>query len=171
MSELCGSGGVELTATHGVTVQRFVLNSLLTNGFVVRDNDTGALAIVDPGDRIDDLTRAAEEWGGDVRWILVTHCHPDHCAGVSRMVARVGGEVVGSVIAYGWVVAGDSPASPKRSLSSAGSVVGLWSTIIALRTNPRMLLPSDVVSSRPVRSWRRLIASMNVGFRPVAALR
>ncbi len=95
MSEVCGSEGVELTATHGVTVQRFVLNSLLTNGFVVRDNDTGALAIVDPGDRIDDLARAAEEWGGDVRWVLVTHCHPDHCAGVQQIVARIGGEVVG----------------------------------------------------------------------------
>lgn len=95
MSDLCGSDGVEVTATHGVTVQRFVLNSLLTNGFVARDNDTGALAIVDPGDRIDDLVRAAEEWGGDVRWILVTHCHPDHCAGVGQVVARVGGEVAG----------------------------------------------------------------------------
>lgn len=95
MSEVCGSEGVELTATHGVTIQRFVLNSFLTNGFVVRDNDTGALAIVDPGDRIDDLARAAEQWGGDVRWILVTHCHSDHCAGVGQMVARVGGEVAG----------------------------------------------------------------------------
>ncbi|MGH7566405.1 MAG: MBL fold metallo-hydrolase [Gemmatimonadota bacterium] len=87
--------GVEVITTHKVTVQRFVLNSLLTNGFVVRDNDTGALAIVDPGDRLDDLARAAEEWGGDVRWILVTHCHPDHCAGVEAMVERVGGQVAG----------------------------------------------------------------------------
>jgi glyoxylase-like metal-dependent hydrolase (beta-lactamase superfamily II) len=95
MSELCGSDGVELTATHGVTVQRFVLNRALTNGFVVRDNDTGALAIVEPGDRIDDLARAARDWGGDVRWVLVTHCHPDHCAGVGRLVGLVGGEVAG----------------------------------------------------------------------------
>jgi len=90
-----GSRAAEVTTTHNVTVQRFVLNSLLTNGFVVRDNDTGALAIVDPGDRLDDLARAAEDWGGDVRWILVTHCHPDHCAGVESMVERLGGRVVG----------------------------------------------------------------------------
>jgi glyoxylase-like metal-dependent hydrolase (beta-lactamase superfamily II) len=85
----------ESLVTHKVTVRRFVLNSMLTNGFVVRDNDTGALAIVDPGDRVDDLARAAEEWGGDVRWVLVTHCHPDHCAGVGELVERVGGEVAG----------------------------------------------------------------------------
>ena len=85
----------ELVETHKVSVRRFVLNSFLTNGFVIRDNDTGALAIVDPGDRVADLALAAEEWGGDVRWILVTHCHPDHCAGVTALVERVGGEVAG----------------------------------------------------------------------------
>lgn len=95
MTDSGGRDGVELRASHGVTVQRFVLNEILTNGFVVRDNDTGALAIVDPGDRLDDLARAAEEWGGDVRWILVTHRHSDHCSGVDRMVALVGGEVAG----------------------------------------------------------------------------
>jgi glyoxylase-like metal-dependent hydrolase (beta-lactamase superfamily II) len=88
-------GSEELVETHKVAVRRFVLNSFLTNGFVVRDKDTDALAIVDPGDRIEDLARAAEEWGGDVRWILVTHCHPDHCAGVRELVERVGGEVAG----------------------------------------------------------------------------
>jgi glyoxylase-like metal-dependent hydrolase (beta-lactamase superfamily II) len=95
MSGGSGKGAVEVITTHTVSVQRFVLNSLLTNGFVVRDNDTGALAIVDPGDRLDDLVKAAEEWGGDVRWILVTHCHSDHSAGVSALVDRVGGQVAG----------------------------------------------------------------------------
>jgi len=80
---------------HKVTVRRFVLNSLLTNGFVVKDNDTDALAIVDPGERVGDLAAAAAEWSGDVRLILVTHCHPDHCAGVEELVDLVGGEVAG----------------------------------------------------------------------------
>lgn len=85
----------DVFASHKVTVRRFVLNSMLTNGFVVRDNDTDALAIIDPGDRVGDLVAAAEEWGGDVRWILVTHCHADHCEGVAPLVEAVGGEVVG----------------------------------------------------------------------------
>lgn len=85
----------EVLETHKVAVRRMVLNAYLTNGFLVRDTATDALAIVDPGDRVDDLAAAAEEWGGDVRWILVTHTHPDHCAGVRELVARVGGEVAG----------------------------------------------------------------------------
>lgn len=68
-----------------ISVWRFVLNDLQTNGFVVREHDTGALAVVDPGDRAEDLIAAAREWGGDVRWILVTHLHGDHCAAVGPL--------------------------------------------------------------------------------------
>lgn len=77
----------EVRVTHDLTVRRMVLNDLATNGFVVRDNDTGALAIVDPGGRAEDLVAAAREWGGDVRAILVTHLHGDHCAAVGALVA------------------------------------------------------------------------------------
>ncbi|MGH7570503.1 MAG: MBL fold metallo-hydrolase [Gemmatimonadota bacterium] len=66
-----------------VRVWRFVLNDLLTNGFVVQERDGEALAVIDPGDRADDLIAAAKTWGGDVHWILVTHLHGDHCAQVS----------------------------------------------------------------------------------------
>ena len=67
------------------SVWRFVLNDLRTNGFVVKESKTGALAIVDPGARADDLLAAAAAWGGDVRWILVTHLHGDHYAEADRL--------------------------------------------------------------------------------------
>ena len=72
---------------HEIRVWRFVLNELLTNGFVVQERDGDALAVIDPGDRADDLIEAAEAWGGDVRWILVTHLHGDHCARVGDLAA------------------------------------------------------------------------------------
>lgn len=75
----------DVLVEHDLTVWRFVLNDLLTNGFVVRENDTDAIAIVDPGDRGHDLVAAAREWGGDVRAILVTHFHGDHCAAVDEV--------------------------------------------------------------------------------------
>ena len=76
----------DVLVSHDLTVWQFVLNDLQTNGFVVKENDTGALAIVDPGARADDLIDAAEEWGDDVRWILVTHHHGDHCAAIDEIV-------------------------------------------------------------------------------------
>ncbi|MBW3660620.1 MAG: MBL fold metallo-hydrolase [Gemmatimonadetes bacterium] len=86
----------DVLITHEITVWQFVLNDLLTNGFVVKENDTGALAIVDPGARAEDLIDAAEEWGGDVRWILVTHHHGDHCAALETVAEEFeDAEVVG----------------------------------------------------------------------------
>ena len=72
------------------SVWRFVLNDLRTNGYVVKENKTGALAIVDPGARGDDLVAAAGAWGGDVRWILVTHLHGDHVADAGRVREATG---------------------------------------------------------------------------------
>lgn len=74
------TGRDDVLVTHDVTVRAFVLNDWLTNGFVVKENDTGALAIVDPGGRAGDLIAGAREWGGDVWAILVTHLHGDHHA-------------------------------------------------------------------------------------------
>jgi hydroxyacylglutathione hydrolase len=83
----------DILVADEISVWRFVLNELLTNGYVVRERDTGALAIVDPGARADDLLAAAEEWGGDVRWILVTHLHGDHCAEADRVREATGAPV------------------------------------------------------------------------------
>ncbi|HUP20190.1 MAG TPA: MBL fold metallo-hydrolase [Gemmatimonadota bacterium] len=86
----------DVVADHDLTVRRLVLNDFLTNGFVVKENDTGALAIVDPGGRAEDLIAAAREWGGDVRAILVTHLHGDHCAAVGAVAeAFPAADVVG----------------------------------------------------------------------------
>lgn len=84
----------ETRKTDRLTTSRFVLNDLLTNGFVVRDEGSGELAIIDPGDRADTLLEATQELGGDVRWILVTHLHGDHYAEVGKVAAATGAKVV-----------------------------------------------------------------------------
>jgi glyoxylase-like metal-dependent hydrolase (beta-lactamase superfamily II) len=76
------------------SIWRFVLNDLLTNGFVVKERDTGAIAIIDPGARGEELVAAAKEWGGDVRWILVTHLHGDHCAEADAVRQATGATLV-----------------------------------------------------------------------------
>ncbi len=56
-----------------------------TNSYLVGDPDTGFIAI-DPGPddaaHIDRLWRAA---GGQIRWIVCTHSHPDHSPGARRL--------------------------------------------------------------------------------------
>ncbi|MDH4046928.1 MAG: MBL fold metallo-hydrolase [Gammaproteobacteria bacterium] len=55
-----------------------------------------AIAVIDPGPRIDaHIDAIAEGAGAPVRWILATHTHPDHSPAVSALAAMTGAEVLG----------------------------------------------------------------------------
>jgi glyoxylase-like metal-dependent hydrolase (beta-lactamase superfamily II) len=59
-----------------------------TNSYLV---GTGELAVIDPGpDLPDHLDAVADAGGGRIRWILVTHTHPDHAPGASGLAQRTG---------------------------------------------------------------------------------
>lgn len=67
-----------------------------TNTYLV---GTGQLAVVDPGPddahHLAAVERAARDLGGLIRWVLVTHTHPDHAPGSAALAARTGAEVIG----------------------------------------------------------------------------
>jgi glyoxylase-like metal-dependent hydrolase (beta-lactamase superfamily II) len=64
-----------------------------TNSYLV---GTDELAVVDPGpDDAGHLDTLAELGGGRIRWIVVTHTHPDHAPGAAGLAARTGAEVLG----------------------------------------------------------------------------
>ena len=60
---------------------------------------SGELAVVDPGPdddgHLERLIEVAEDRGAVVRWILVTHTHPDHAPGAAGLAARTGAQVLG----------------------------------------------------------------------------
>jgi glyoxylase-like metal-dependent hydrolase (beta-lactamase superfamily II) len=57
---------------------------------------TGEVAVLDPGpaidSHIDEIQRVA---GASIRWILVTHTHPDHSPASHELAAATGAELVG----------------------------------------------------------------------------
>lgn len=64
-----------------------------TNTYLV---GTTALAVVDPGpDAAGHLDALAELGAGRIRWIVVTHTHPDHAPGAAGLADRTGAEVLG----------------------------------------------------------------------------
>lgn len=64
-----------------------------TNSYLV---GTDELAVIDPGpDQPDHLDRIAEAGGGRIRWILVTHTHPDHAPGAAGLAQRTGASRLG----------------------------------------------------------------------------
>jgi len=109
-----------------LSVWRFVLNDLLTNGFVVREETGGGLVIVDPGGRGGDLVEAAEEWGGEVRWILVTHHHGDHHADLSTVRERF--PEAGLVAPPGGGLGPDRPVSGGEAIEWSGPTIRVVAT-------------------------------------------
>lgn len=108
-----------------VSIWRFVLNDLRTNGFLVQDRQSGAIAIVDPGARAEDLMAAAGRWGGDVRWILVTHLHADHHAAVDAVREAAGSQVAGPA---GGAFVPDRPVAGGETLELGTLTVQVTST-------------------------------------------
>jgi glyoxylase-like metal-dependent hydrolase (beta-lactamase superfamily II) len=67
-----------------------------TNSYLVGTTD---VAVIDPGPDLAGhqaaLVSAAEERGARIRWIVVTHTHPDHAPGAARLAAATGAPVMG----------------------------------------------------------------------------
>lgn len=55
---------------------------------------TAAIAVIDPGPRIESHLQMLEEVG-NIRWILVTHTHPDHSPGAARLAEMTGAVTIG----------------------------------------------------------------------------
>lgn len=74
------------------------------------------IAVLDPGPLHDDhATDIRDKAGGDIRWILATHSHPDHSPGVARLAETTGAEVLGMLPPDG--AHQDKSFSPSRILS------------------------------------------------------
>lgn len=65
-----------------------------TNTYLVGRDE---VAVIDPGpnDHEEHLDAVAAAGAGRIRWILVTHTHPDHSPGAVGLKARTGAEVLG----------------------------------------------------------------------------
>jgi glyoxylase-like metal-dependent hydrolase (beta-lactamase superfamily II) len=86
-----------------------------TNSYLV---GTSELVVVDPGpDEASHVDALVETGAGRIRWIVVTHTHPDHAPAAAQLAERTGAEVIGfgardgfepdRVVGEGFELAGD----------------------------------------------------------------
>ncbi len=63
----------------------FVLGPIYTNTYLLKDESTKSLAVIDPAFESKELVSTIKEWGGDLKYILLTHGHYDHISGVASL--------------------------------------------------------------------------------------
>lgn len=77
-----------------INVKTFVLGSIGTNTYLICDENTKELAVIDPACKSFELNAKIREWGGKLKYILLTHGHFDHIGGVSSLLAEFSPQVV-----------------------------------------------------------------------------
>ena len=70
-------------------IKHIYIPSVYTNCYLLVDETTGALAVIDPGDDVTDaVLRFCVDSGYDLRCIFLTHGHYDHVGGVNALRRR-----------------------------------------------------------------------------------
>ncbi|MBR2715297.1 MAG: MBL fold metallo-hydrolase [Ruminococcus sp.] len=75
----------------------FVLGDIYTNTYLLEDESTSYLAVVDPACKSEKLIDAVKERGGKLKYILLTHGHFDHIGGVKALVDEFSPEVYAGI--------------------------------------------------------------------------
>ncbi len=77
-----------------IEIKTLVLGDIYTNTYILRDKDTGKLAVVDPACESELLFSIIDELGGDLEYILLTHGHFDHIGGVASVLEKYSPKVL-----------------------------------------------------------------------------
>ena len=62
-----------------------------TNCYLLQDEESGLLAVIDPGDDWERILHQVKKAGGEVKYILLTHGHYDHTTAVPDLVKALPG--------------------------------------------------------------------------------
>lgn len=75
-------------------IEVFPMGAFQVNSYLLQCEETGRVAVVDPGDEPEILVARLEELGAAPEWILNTHGHLDHVAGNAAMKRRFGAPIL-----------------------------------------------------------------------------
>lgn len=67
---------------------------LVTNCYIIQDEETKETMVVDPGGEVDKIVEMLDILEAKVKYIYLTHCHGDHIGGVVELKNRKGGKII-----------------------------------------------------------------------------
>jgi glyoxylase-like metal-dependent hydrolase (beta-lactamase superfamily II) len=70
----------------------FALGPFATNAYLITCRETRETAIVDVGFEVERIVQAVRQLGLQIRYLLNTHAHYDHAAGMRELQEQVGGD-------------------------------------------------------------------------------
>ena len=76
-----------------INIKVFNVTMIMTNCYLLTDEETGDMAVVDPGGRNEKLIKAIENAPGKLKYVILTHGHYDHI-GFSKPLADMFGAKV-----------------------------------------------------------------------------
>jgi hydroxyacylglutathione hydrolase len=106
-----------------LTIQRFTLGELHTNSYVVTDDETFSI-IIDPGENPFEMMEYVRK--RKVDYILLTHCHFDHIAGLTMVKDFTDASVVVHQSEAEWLL----DPSLNRSIETISPIVSEWPDIL-----------------------------------------
>ena len=65
-----------------------------TNCYIIQDEETKETMVIDPGGEVDKIGEMLETLHANVKYIVLTHCHGDHMAGVQALKEKYGGKIL-----------------------------------------------------------------------------
>ena len=71
-------------------IRQFELGRMANFTYFLGDSECRAIAVIDPGDDVDFLLKAAQKEGLQIESVLLTHGHYDHVGGVAELTTDLG---------------------------------------------------------------------------------
>lgn len=77
-----------------INVKNYEVTYLDTHCYLITDKDTGKMAVIDPGDKSDELIEEIKNSTSRVEYILLTHGHYDHIGYAKQLADMFGAKIV-----------------------------------------------------------------------------
>lgn len=77
-----------------INVEVFNVTHLATNCYLITDMDTKEMAVVDPGDKSEELINVLKSSDGNLKYVLLTHGHYDHIGYAKQLADMFSAKIV-----------------------------------------------------------------------------